>query len=131
MVNHYMVMVVKLAGHVEAILSAHELLDCACNAYTTDITKLIYARVSNRKGLSMQNKFVSVLSSRSTLGKIETTLQIGYTLGKVREKAILNHKPKYKKKWLRDQNYVHRGRRTSRSPSQRSYLGRVYSKPPR
>ena len=73
--------------------------DEASNAYTTDITKLIYARVSNRKRISMQNKFVSVLSSRSTLGKIETTLQIGYTLGKVREKAIiLNHKPKYKKK---------------------------------
>ena len=48
-------------------------------------------RVSNRKGLSMQNKFISVLWSRSTLGKIETTLQIGYALGKVREKAILNH----------------------------------------
>ena len=54
-------------------------------------------RVSNRKGLSMQNKFVSVLSSRFTLRKIETTLQIGYALGKVRKKAILNHKPKYKK----------------------------------
>ena len=60
----------------------------------------------------MQNEFVSVASSRPTLGKIETTLQIGYAIGKVREKAILNHKPKYKK-WLRDQNYVHRGRRTS------------------
>ena len=60
----------------------------------------------------MQNKFVSVVSSRPTLGKIETMLQIGYTLGKVHEKAILNHKPKYKN-WLRDQNYVHRGRRTS------------------
>ena len=69
-------------------------------------------RVSNRKGQSMQNKFVSVVSSRPTLGKIETTLQIGYALRNVREKAILNHKPKYKK-WLRDQNYVHRGRRTS------------------
>ena len=45
----------------------------------------------------MQNKFVSVVSSRPTLGKIETTLQIGYALGKVREKTILNHKPKYKK----------------------------------
>ena len=36
----------------------------------------------------MQNEFVSVVSSRPTLGKIETTLQIGYALGKVREKAI-------------------------------------------
>ena len=53
----------------------------------------------------MQNEFVSVVSSRPTLGKIETTLQIGYALGKVREMAILNHKPKYKK-WLCDQNYV-------------------------
>ena len=45
----------------------------------------------------MQNEFVSVVSSRPTLGKIETMLQIGYALGKVGEKAILNHKPKYKK----------------------------------
>ena len=60
----------------------------------------------------MKNEFVSVVSSRLTLGKIETTPQIGYAPGKVREKAILNHKPKYKK-WLRDQNYVHRGRCTS------------------
>ena len=44
------------------------------------------ARVSNRKG---QNKFVSEVSSRPTLGKIETTPQIGYALGKVRGKAIL------------------------------------------
>ena len=43
----------------------------------------------------MQNEFVSVVSSRPTLGKIETTPQISYALGKVREKAILNHKPKY------------------------------------
>ena len=45
----------------------------------------------------MQNEFVSVVSSRPTLGKIETTPQIGYALEKVSEKAILNHKPKYKK----------------------------------
>ena len=51
-------------------------------------------RVSNRKSQSMQNEFVLVVSSRPTL---ETTLQIGYALGKVREKVILNHKPKYKK----------------------------------
>ena len=38
----------------------------------------------------MQNKFVSVVSSRPTLGRIETTPQIGYALGNVREKAILN-----------------------------------------
>ena len=41
----------------------------------------------------MKNEFVSVVSSRLTLGKIETTPQIGYAPGKVREKAILNHKP--------------------------------------
>ena len=37
-------------------------------------------RVSNRKGQSMQNKFVSVVSSRPTLGKIETMLQIAAAL---------------------------------------------------
>ena len=60
----------------------------------------------------MQNEFVSVVSSRTTLGKIETTSQIGYVLGKVREMAVLNHKTQVQKKWLRDQNYVHRGRHT-------------------
>ena len=60
----------------------------------------------------MQNEFVSVVLSRPTLGKIETMPQIGYALGEIHEKAILNHKPKYKK-WLRDQNYVHKGRCTS------------------
>ena len=60
----------------------------------------------------MQNEFDSVVSSRPTLGKIETTPQIGYALEKAHEKVILNHKPKYKK-WLRDQNYVHRDRDTS------------------
>ena len=45
----------------------------------------------------MQNEFVSVVSSRPTLGKIETTLQIGYALGKVCEKAILNHKAQVQK----------------------------------
>ena len=56
-----------------------------------------YSRVPNRKGRRIQNKFVSLDSSTPTLGKIETTPQIGYAFGKVREKAILNHKPKYKK----------------------------------
>ena len=45
----------------------------------------------------MQNEFVSVVSSRPTLGKIEATLQIGYALGKVSEKAILNHKAQVQK----------------------------------
>ena len=54
-------------------------------------------RMSNRKGRSMQNDFISVVSGRPTLGKIETTPQISYALGKVGEKAILNHKPEYKK----------------------------------
>ena len=66
-------------------------------------------RVSNRKSRSMQ---ISVVSSRPTLGKIETTLQIGYALGKVRDNAILNHTCKYKKR-LRDQHHVHMGRSTS------------------
>ena len=56
----------------------------------------------------MQNEFISVVSSRPTLGKIESTPQIGYALGKVCVNAILNHKRKYKK-WLRDQNYAQRG----------------------
>ena len=38
-------------------------------------------RVSNRKSRSMLNEFISVVSSRPTLGKIETTPQIGYALG--------------------------------------------------
>ena len=42
-----------------------------------------FDRVSNRKGQSMQNEFISVVSSRPTLGKIETTPQIGYVLGYV------------------------------------------------
>ena len=39
-----------------------------------------YDRVSNRKSESMQNQSTSVFSSRSTLGKIETTPQIGEAL---------------------------------------------------
>ena len=39
-----------------------------------------------------------MVSSRPTLGKIETTPQIGYALGKVHGKAILNHKPNGAKK---------------------------------
>ena len=45
----------------------------------------------------MQNEFVSGGLSRPNLVKIETTPQIVYALGKVREKAILNHMPKYEK----------------------------------
>ena len=44
----------------------------------------------------MQNQSTSVFSVRSTLGKIETTLQIGDALEKLCENAILNHKRKYK-----------------------------------
>ena len=69
-------------------------------------------RVSNRNSRSMQNEFISVFSCRPTLGKIETTPQIGYALGKVHENAKLNHQHKYKK-WLRDQHHAHRGRSTS------------------
>ena len=75
------------------------------NALTID-------RVSNRKSRSMQNEFISVVSSRPTLGKIETMPQIGYALGKVRDNAILNYTCKYKKR-LRDQHHAHRGRSTS------------------
>ena len=57
---------------------------------------MIFGRVSNRINESMQNQSTSVFSSRSTLGKIETTLQIGETLEKVRANAILNHTHKYK-----------------------------------
>ena len=53
-------------------------------------------RVSNPKSKSMQNKLISVLSSRSTLGMIETTPQIGEAPDKVRANAILNHKRMYK-----------------------------------
>ena len=60
----------------------------------------------------MQNEFFLVVSSRPTLGKIETTPQIGYALGKVRDSAILNHTCKYKKR-LRDQYHAHTGRSTS------------------
>ena len=56
----------------------------------------------------MQNEFISVISSRPTLGKIETTPQIGYALGKVRDNAILNHTCKYQKR-LRDQHHARRG----------------------
>ena len=56
----------------------------------------------------MQNEFISVVSSRPTLGKIETMPQIGYVLGKVRDNAILNHMCKYKKK-LRDQHHARIG----------------------
>ena len=38
-----------------------------------------------------------MFSVRSTLGKIETTLQIGEILEKAYENAILNHKRKYQK----------------------------------
>ncbi len=69
-------------------------------------------RVSNRKSESMQNQSISVFSVRSTLGMIETTLQISETLEKVCENALLNHKYKYQKT-VRDQNYVHKGNITS------------------
>ena len=73
---------------------------------------LAIGRVSNRNSRSMQNEFILVVSCRPTLGKIETTPQIGYALGKVRENAKLNHKHKYKK-WLSDQHHTHRGKSTS------------------
>ena len=44
----------------------------------------------------MQNEFVSVVLSRPTLGKIETTPQIGYALGKVRKKAKAQVRDKLK-----------------------------------
>ena len=48
----------------------------------------------------MQNKFISVSSSRSTLGKIETTPQIGEALEKVCANAVLSHERKYKKGYV-------------------------------
>ena len=50
------------------------------------------SRVTNLKSEGMQNQPTSVFSVRSTLGKIETMPQIGETLEKVCEIAILNHK---------------------------------------
>ena len=49
----------------------------------------IYNRVSNRKSVSMQNEFTSVILSRPTLGKIETTPQIGKDLENVHTNAII------------------------------------------
>ena len=37
------------------------------------LRSFVSGRVSNRKGRSMQNEFISVVSSRPTLGKIEST----------------------------------------------------------
>ena len=79
-----------------ALGSDYSFFKCDQYQFWLELHKDIY-RVSNRKGRSMQNEFVSVVSNRPTLGKIETTPQIGYALGNVRENAILNHKPKYKK----------------------------------
>ena len=57
---------------------------------------------------SMQNEFVYVVSSRPTLCKIETTPQIGYALGKVRDNAIL------RKGYMTNTMRIgHRGRSTS------------------
>ena len=49
-------------------------------------------RVTNLKSEGMQNQSTSIFSVSSTLGKIETTPEIGKTLDKVCEIAILNHK---------------------------------------
>ena len=57
-------------------------------------------RVSNWKSESMQNWSISVFSVRPTLGKIETTPQIGDTLEKVCENTILNHKCKYQERYV-------------------------------
>ena len=57
-------------------------------------------RVSNPKSESMQNKFISVFLSRSTLGMTETKPQIGEALEKVCTNAILYHKHKYKKDYV-------------------------------
>ena len=75
------------------------------------IVAIIIGRVSNPNSESMQNKFISVFLSRSTLGMTETASLIGEALEKVCANAILNHKRKSKKR-LRDRNYAHRGRST-------------------
>ena len=41
-----------------------------------------------------------VILSRPTLGKIETTPQISYGLGKICNNAVLNHTCKYKKGYV-------------------------------
>ena len=58
------------------------------------------SRVSNWKSGSIQNHSISVYLVWSTLGKIETTLQIGKILERVCENAILNHKHKYQKWYM-------------------------------
>ena len=70
----------------------------------------------------MQNELVSVVSSRPTLGKIETTLQIGYALGNVCEKAILNHKPKYKKLYVTKTMCIEAGAQAVRYTISRGYF---------
>ena len=70
----------------------------------------------------MQNEFVSVVSSRPTLGKIETTPQIGYALGKVRKKAILNHKPKYKNGYVTKTMCIEAGAQAVRYTTSRGYF---------
>ena len=55
------------------------------------LLRMLDSRVPNPKSESMQNEFISVFLGRSTLGKLETTPQIGEALEKVRANAILNY----------------------------------------
>ena len=66
-------------------------------------------RVSNPKSESIQNKFISVFLSRSTLGMTETTPQIGEALEKVCANAILYHKRKYKKDYVTKMMHIGAG----------------------
>ena len=70
----------------------------------------------------MQNEFISVVSSRPTLGKIESTPQIGYALGKVCENAILNHKRKYKNGYVTKTMHKEAGAQAVRFTTSRGYF---------
>ena len=68
----------------------------------------------------MQNESVSVVSSRPTLGKIETTLQIGYALGKVREKLIIS--PSTKNGYVTKTMRIEAGAQAVRYTTSRGYF---------
>ena len=84
-------------------MARHSKVQVATHSASPSPLNMSLYRVSNRKSESMQNQSISEFSVRSTLGKMETTPQIGNTLEKVCENAILNHKRKYQKT-VRDQN---------------------------
>ena len=70
----------------------------------------------------MQNEFISVVSSRPTLGKIESTPQIGYALGKVCVNAILNYKRKYKNGYVTKTMHKEAGTQAVRYTTSRGHF---------